>query len=423
MSKTTHFSEDAASSSIRFSHKGLALFSVGLMAATFFFTTILPSHTTPTTSTAKRVVAAPGTLESTLITRKGPWGELVLEDIKLKRPVEYIAKEANDPEAETWTFNNMNPAQVQTLLASRGFTKDQVDTQTAPNHITMDGTTTLLKPDEDFLLSLTTETRAKLYNSLFGIGLGSFFDFPMIYPSKSIETVYRAPELNSDDVRLLKQLVYSSSNSDRLSDYNLLLRKIPTAERRMMMAKALSIQPAVLARLRVTSDSDIEKIATYWGNMENVRFTDLRPMLEALKAQPNGSSVSLMYFLPPFARTRLYTYPLPIQSGATHLDCHWSTFNFSSLEPDNRYNDPRFLSDSIKQNYYQIEAPSRYGDVIIYLDDKDHQAKHSGLFLADDLAFTKYGDNYHQPWMIVHLSDMQAVYPMYKPMFFRRKTQ
>jgi len=43
--------------------------------------------------------------------------------------------------------------------------------------------------------------------------------------------------------------------------------------------------------------------------------------------------------------------------------------------------------------------------------------------LADDLAFTKYGDNYRQPWMIVRMADMQTIYPTLRPSFFRRKTK
>lgn len=138
----------------------------------------------------------------------------------------------------------------------------------------------------------------------------------------------------------------------RLTDYNLLLCKIPTADRCAVLTKVLSLQPAVLAWLCVRPDSDIDKIASYRGGMENVRFTDIRPTLEALKGLPHGGTISLMYFLPPFARPRLYTYPLPSQPDDPAMDCHWSTFNFSNIEPDNRYANPEFTVECIKQNLY-----------------------------------------------------------------------
>ena len=330
--------------------------------------------------------------------------------------------EVKNPEPESWNFNAMNLAQVKALLAANGLTREQVETQLMPNRISTVGTTTVFTPDENFLLSLKPETRQKLYGALYGLGVGLYFDYPFIFPKDSVETIYSDDRLNPDDVAVLKQLVYPAANAVRLTDYNLLLRKIPTPERRTIMAKVLSLQPAVLARLCVRPESDIDKIAAYWGGMNNVHFTDIRPMLEALKGLPQGGTVSLMYFLPPFARTRLYTYPLPSQPGDPKMDCHWSTFNFSSVQPDNRFNDPRFTVDYIQKNFYHIDAPSIYGDILLYVNDKN-EIKHSAVYLADDLAFTKYGDNYRQPWMIVRMADMQTMYPTLRPVFYRRTTE
>jgi len=355
------------------------------------------------------------------VTRPGVWGELLTQDIKLERPVEYMSEDVNNPTAQVWAFDSMEPGQVKTFLATHGLTREQVDAQVVADRVYLDGTTTLLAPDEDFLLSMTTETRTKLFGSLFGMGIGSTFDNPLVFPNQSIETVYATPGLNPADVALLKKLVYPSDNSWRLTDYQLLMRRIPTVERRIAMTQALSKKPAVLVRLRVGPQSDLEQIADYWGNMENVRFSEVRPMLTALKQTPGGGSVSLMYFLPPFARARLYTYPLPHKSGEPDMDCHWSTFNFSNIEPDNRFNDTKYASEYLTTHFDPVQSPTRYGDVVMFINSSGN-IKHSGVFLADDLYFTKYGNRCQQPWMIVHLSDMQAMYPFVKPLYFRRKS-
>ena len=116
-----------------------------------------------------------------------------------------------------------------------------------------------------------------------------------------------------------------------------------------------------------------------------------------------------MYFLPPFACSRLYTDALTPQAGDPVLDCQWTIFNISSIEPDNRYNDPQYALDYLQKNFYRIDAPSLYGGILLYANGKV-EIKHSAVYLADDLAFTKYGNNYRQPWMIVRLADMQAMY-------------
>lgn len=405
----------------RFSLTGLLLFSLVLIAGTGLATSRLFAFKSKPYSFAKSDIPDPDEQDPNMFTHKGPWGELLMQNIKLERPAEYISLEVKDPGPETWNFSGMTLDQVKALFTANGLAPADVAAQLTPDRISSLGNALVFTPDENFLLSLKPEIRQRLYGALYGLGVGTYFDYPFIFPKDSVETIYSDERLNPEDVVLLKRLVYPAANSVRLTDYNLLLRKIPTPERRTMMAKVLSLQPAVLARLCVRPDSDIDKIAAYWGGMDNVRFTDMRPLLEALKGLPHGGTVSLMYFLPPFARTRLYTYPLPSQPGDPTMDCHWSTFNFSSVQPDNRFNDPKFAVDYIRKNFYRIDAPSIYGDILLYVNDKN-EIKHSAVFLADDLAFTKYGDNYRQPWMIVRLADMQTMYPTLRPACYRRRT-
>jgi hypothetical protein len=240
-------------------------------------------------------------------------------------------------------------------------------------------------------------------------------DYPYIFPGNKIDAIYASPQLDPSDVALLKKLVYSNGGAAQLSDYEYLLSHIPTVERRTSITRALSRQAAVFAGLVIKPDTDIDKLAAYWGTIPNLHFTDIRPLMEALKELPEGGNLSLLYLLPKFARDRLYTFPLPPQPGDPVMDCHWSTFNFSNETPDNRFNDPNYAVEYIRKNYYQIAAPTVYGDVLLLMNDKQ-EIKHSAIFLADDLVFTKNGNNYRQPWMIMHTSDLLATYPASPPM-------
>jgi hypothetical protein len=414
--------EGTAIHSFHFSLTGLIIFSLCLMAGAAFVSSKLFSAKPKPFSFANNDIPAPGMQDKDRFTRKGPWGELLTQNIRLERPAEYIPAEVENPEPVTWTFTGMNLAQVKALLTANGLSRAEVEAQLTPSRVAVTATNTVFTPDEDFLLSLKPETRQKLYGGLYGLGVETFIDYPLIFPKDSIETIYADERLHPDEVALLKRLVYPAANSTRLADDVLFLRKIPTAERRVVVAKVVSVQSAVLVRLCIRPDCDIEKIAAYWGHMDNVRFADLRPMLEALKGLPHGGTMSLMYFLPPFARSRLYTFPLPPEPGDPLMDCHWTTFNFSKTEPDNRFNGGQFANDYIRENFHPIDAPSQYGDVVLYVDEK-MAIKHSAVFLADDLAFTKYGANYRQPWMIVRLSDMHITYPTTKEMYIRRNTK
>jgi hypothetical protein len=404
----------------QFTLVGLIIFSLALIAAASFVGYKLTATTRPKLTDTFAVDPN----DKSRSVHVGPWGTLTERNIQLERPVEYLTEEVSQPKPEIWTFNGLNPDAVKALLAKDGLTAAQVAAACAPDCVREEKSGTLLKPSVDFLLSLDAATRAKLYTALAGRNISLYFDYPFIFPGDSIASLYADTRLNPDDLNLLKQLLYANGDARQLSDYEMLMCRIPTVERRVAMAHSLSRQSAVFAGLRIRPDTDIDKLASYWGSVPNVRITDIRPLMEALKALPEGGDLRLYYVMPKFARDRLYTYPLPPQPGDPIMDCHWTTFNFSSDTPDNRFNENDYAVQYIKKNYYQISAPSQYGDILLLLNDKN-EVKHSAVFLADDLVFTKNGNNYRQPWMLMHIPDLLATYPAtpaMKPVYMRLKT-
>lgn len=404
----------------RFTLTGLIIFSLALMGGSAFIACKIAARSRPNLTEDTFAV---NPKDKTRSVHVGAWGELITRDIELERPAEFLTEEVASPQPEKWTFNGFQPEAVKALLAKDGLTAAQVAAAFAPGTFAADHAGTTLTPSMDFLLSLDAVAREKLYLSLAGLGVNLYLDYPYIFPGGSINAIYENPRLHPDDVALLKQLVYANDAAMQLSDYQALLGRIPTVERRVAVARALSRQPAVFAGLVIKPDTDIDKIAAYWGNIPNVRFTNIRPLLDALKALPEGGNLSLFYLLPKFARDRLYTFPLPPEAGEPTMDCHWTTFNFSNDTPDNRLNDPAFAVQFIQKNYYQIAAPSICGDVLLLMNDRN-EIKHSAVYLADDLVFTKNGNNYRQPWMIMHTPDLVATYPNKPPMrliYMRRK--
>jgi hypothetical protein len=420
MSRQKNAESAQASNVFQFTLAGLIVFSLALVAGATFVGFKLATGNHPRLAEAFAVDPK----DKTRSIHVGPWGELITRDIGLERPAEFLTEEVASPQPETWTFNSLKPDAVKALLVKHGLASDQVATVFSPGNFSADGAGTVLKPSAGFLLSLDPDTRQKLCLALAGSGVNLYLDYPYIFPGGNIESIYANTRLHADDVALMKRLVYANGDARQLSDYQALLCQIPTVERRVALARALSRQSAVFAGLVIKPDTDIDKIAAYWGNVPNVRFTNIRPLLESLKELPEGGNLSLFYLLPKFARDRLYTFPLPPQSGEPTMDCHWSTFNFSNETPDNRFNDPNYAVQFIQKNYYQIAAPSIYGDILLLMNDRN-EVKHSAVYLADDIVFTKNGNNYRQPWMLMRIPDLLATYPAtppMKPIYMRRKT-
>jgi len=410
----------SATNVFQFTLVGLIVFSLALIAGSAFLTYKLASVNHPKLAET----FAADSKDKTRTIRVGAWGELLQRDISLERPVEYLTDEVADPQPEVWIFKGLKPDAAKALLLKNGLSAAQAALAFAPGAVEETSFGTQLTPSADFLFSLNAEIRSKLYPVLAGLGVNIYLDYPYIFPSDTIESIYTDARLHPDDVALLKRLVYPNGDAQQLADYGFLLNQIPTVDRRVTLTQSLSRQSAVLARLVVHPDTDIDKVAAYWGHMPNVHFTDIRPLLESLKQLPTGGTMSLLYLLPKFARDRLYTFPQPPQAGDPTMDCHWTTFNFGNDVPDNRFNDPNYAIQYIQKNFYQIAAPSLCGDILLLMNNKN-EIKHSAVFLADDIVFTKNGNNYRQPWMLMRISDLLATYPTTPPMkaiYMRRKT-
>lgn len=395
----------------QFSLLGIIIFSLALIGSSAFVGYKLTAAGKPRTVNA--FVTNPD--DKTQSITEGPWGALVMRNINLERPAEYLEEVGPNPLPEVWTFKGMNAEAVKSLFAQNGLTAAQIANAFAPGSFTETVAGTEIRPPEKFLLSLDADGRGKLYAALAGHGVNLYLDYPYIFPDDVLETIYHKSGANPDDLSLFKQLVYLNGGVPQLGDYEFLMTKIPTVERRVALARAISRKTAVLAGLVIKPDTDVDKIAAYWGNTPNVRFTDIRPMIDALKSLPEGGTLNLVYLLPKFARDRLYTFPLPPQPGDPSMDCHWTTFNFSNDTPDNRFNDPAYAVAYLHRNYYQITAPSICGDLLLLMNDRG-QIIHSAVYLAGDLVFTKNGSNYRQPWMLMHIPDLLASYPATPPM-------
>jgi hypothetical protein len=421
MSRRDRTESAKARNVLQFTLVGLVIFSVALIAAAAFISYKLAAINRPKPSDFFTV--SPD--DKSRSVHDGPWGTLTERKIQLELPVEYVMDDISRQRPEVWTFSGLDPGAVKTLLSKNGLTAAQAATVCAPNNVRADKSGTVLTPPADFLLSLDAATRGRLYTGLAGQKISQSFDCPFVFPGVTIESIYADKRLNPNDVSLLKHLVYDNGGTWQLSNYQLLMSQIPTADRRVAMARLLTRQSAVLVGLHITPDTDIDKLASYWGSIPNVRIINIRPLMEAFKALPEGGDLPLYYLMPKFARDRLYTYPLPPQPGDPIMDCHWTTFNFSSDMSDNRFNDPGFAVQYIQKNYYQISAPSQYGDILLLMNN-NNEIKHSAVFLADDLVFTKNGSDFRHPWMVMHIADLLALYPASPPIksvYMRLKTQ
>jgi hypothetical protein len=384
---------------------GAIVFSLSLVIAAAMVTFALTRHSHPRLVAGMEVDPTGGPAPAQI----APWGELSVRDIKIKPPEEYLAFELQHITTPAWNFDGTSVERVRQIMLSSGLTPEQASRALAAPKVSVSGSATIVRPDNDLVLSLSPQTRAKLYHEL-GKNVGNdHMRYPFCYSANEFEETFAAEKISPAITAMVKKLMYSRGDLQCFSDYELVLLQIQDKAEQIRLLSVLTGQSAVMAGIRIRPDTDIEKLLGYWAWPGGIRVKDVQPLLESLKDLPDGR-IGLVYLLPQFARQRLYTFPMPSRPGDPAMDCHWSTMNFFNEVPDDHFTDPAYTVKFLDKNYYQIAAPSKYGDIIMFLDGESNNAIHSAVYLAGDLVFTKNGNNMTQPWMVMHLKDLITKY-------------
>jgi len=405
---------------MRLSQTGLIVLCVSLIVTSSLLTHYIGRRQTSPTGNAA------GATSETIPAPSGaipPWGELVTLDIDLEQPEEYVSFEATNDRIATWVFSNKTLKQTREILTDCGMPAADIDSLLAPGKVEDTPQATIVKPSDEVVISLPNPVRTKLYAILSEWPANRYMANPYHLPSEDFSSLVTAKDVPPAAIELVKKLTYLQAGKRMFSDLEVVLHQIPTPAGRLHLLKMLTYQTAVLARLRLRPDSDVDKLLGYWGSMPGVRSKDLRPLLESIKKTPEGGTISLLYLLPPFARERLYTFPLPSQAGDVKMDCHWTAMNFFNETPDPRFQDNAFASNYIKENCYQIGKPSMVGDLVFLLNSKG-EVIHSAVYIADDLVFTKNGINFAQPWILMRIPNMCEAFTVNeapKIAYYRRK--
>jgi hypothetical protein len=405
---------EAASGSggqIRFSVLGLVCFSVALMLATVLSTVGLSTRFD--IHSAAKAPKLAGVLDNEIIPPVAPrltppWGELIVHDIQLECPDEYVAYEAdtNNIGRACWSFARQSREEVSALLQKCGFDTNQLQHALSPAVFSLAPTNTAIHPDDDLVFSLSPETRERLYLALARDPVNYYTCWPYRLSQKDFEDWSHERKLSPVAVQEIRKLSYERNGLLLFSDYPTVLNRLKNEQERLALAEVLSRSPACLVRLCIRPDTDVDKLLAYWGRGALAKeVKEVRPLLRSLQCLSRGGTLSLLYLLPALARERLNTFPMPSKPGNPIINCHWTALNFFAEMPEPSLADPANVETVLNTRYYKIAKPSLYGDVVIIRNARN-KILHSAIHLADDLIYTKNGETELQPWVITRLQNI-----------------
>lgn len=343
----------------------------------------------------------------------GPWGNLEYIRIAIELPDRFIDVDHTD--AVNWFFRDYNQEQLREFFKGCDLSPAQLDAlfRTAKWHAEPEGC--YVSPEDDWIWKLSPKSRQKIYDELDDFEENIDQRYAFVYRPEYLSERFEFSGLKDETIRMFQRLLYPRGNLVCFADSDLVLRKLSDKHERLRFVKTVTRRSSLLVKVDIDSKTDIDALLNYWG--QGGRAKDLRPLLESLSRVPEGCKIDLAHLLPPFARSRIYTFPSPSEESASlKQDCHWTSLNFFNETPNGGFAGPEEIQKMIESEYMQVgdnTAQARYGDVV-FLTTSQGILIHSAVYIADNIVFTKNGAGLNQPWIYMKMEDMVPYYTMPK---------
>jgi hypothetical protein len=353
----------------------------------------------------------------------GPWGRIDYQFIYLAAPESILDNFPMPSPQSRWCFTGRTLDSVHTFLNGAGVdpaTSARLvgDTRSKPDE---EGVITLF-PTEEEILALSATTRETVYRELAKYEENPFYHDPVVIPDGNLDAWLRGTDMPKNIADLIGKLAYKDGDSLLFSDFRVILKYADSdAEARHWVGILTRIR-AVVAYLNLGDQDDMAGLRRYWS--ANSHRMDVVPMLDAAAGMEGGSRLDITHLFPPLPRRLVYSYTSPdIERTGQTPNCHWTSLNFFNYTRQNILLDLKLATSRVLEDYDRVQPPYQFGDVFFFLN-KDGNAYHSCVYIADNLVFSKNGENEMMPWILARLDDIKQLYgrePGYTIMVFRRR--
>lgn len=338
----------------------------------------------------------------------GPWGRIEYQSIYLEAP-EWIINQFPLPSVqERWCFPTSSRDELRRFLLEAGVQQPMAERWiNDPRCQVIDGFLTVYPPSAD-VEAMPGAARSIINPELAKLPINEFFNQPIYITADSVEEWLHGSTLPPKIIELIKRLSYLEGNALLFSNVSTLLSHAESETQARSWLKEITRTKALLAYLRIGPGDDSKSIAEYWSS--GFRRKDVLPLLESIAETSGGDRLDLTHLLPAQPRKMIYTYPsMDVALFGQTPNCHWSSLNFFNYFPQNIYLDLKLAATGVLSNYSPVGQAAAFGDVLFFLDAEGN-AFHSCVYIADNLIYTKNGDNPVAPWILTTLEEVKQIY-------------
>ena len=354
------------------------------------------------------------------ITSDPSWGVMKEQTLMMDRPAQ--AFQDQTPPEIRWVFGGISREQLGTLFQSSGLRDDLKSVLTDEKLWQQTKDAITVRPALEILRELNPGARQKIYEVL----ARTPENIPQRYPfvlRGSFEDWFADCPLPKERLREVRGMVYERSNVLFFADLPFFQHTAPSNEV-FLLARHVSRVPVVLARLSLQPPAEFAGLKRYWMSAEKTSHYD--PLILSL-ARQGRQDLNVSTLLPPLPRQLLYRYPRPSTSIPRNADCVWTSMNFFNEAPDPRFASQEFSSQALQTQYRIVPKADALGDIIMLHKPSAEGISpliHMCVQVAGDLVFTKNGGDIYQPWVLMYLEDVRALFsyePVIETTVFRRR--
>lgn len=340
--------------------------------------------------------------------KPGPWGHMEYFYIYLEAPNSLIEHFPMPNSVTKWEFPGETEAGLRALFSRAGLPQALQDyLLDAKNCINRDGRITVFPPLPD-LTAMTPSQRSVIYSDLAKYPENEFYVNPVFITSGSVDQWLGQSRLTPELRELVKKFTYMRGEVLAFSDLSAVLNYVKSDAEARDFFKTMTRTRSLMMQLVIDDTTDLKSVVRYWSGRK--RNKDIEPLVTSTLETEGRNDLDVIHLLPSLARRFLYGYP-PMELAVLGRmpDCHWSSLNFFNYKPREYYLDTRLATNAVLENYTRVEPPYEFGDVLMFLNPQGN-ALHSCVYIADDIVYTKNGENMASPWLLMKTSDVRRIY-------------
>ncbi len=341
--------------------------------------------------------------------KPGPWGNLSYYYIFLEAPQDFVDRFPLPNSVTKWIFPGETVEGLRTLFTMAGFPASLQEHLLDENRLKRADNSIAIFPRLADLEAMTPEQREIIYSVLAKADINEFYKNPIFITGSSVEDWLKGTDLRPEIVEKISQFTYKRGEALAFSDLSAVLNYVQSDKEAHALFKTVTRYRTMIVSLKVSRESDIQGVANYWTGRN--RYKDILPILSSVAENEEVATIDVIHLLPSMARRYLYTFPaLELAFMGRMPDCHWTSLNFFNHWAKQYFLDTRLASSAVLENYDRVSPPYEFGDVLMLMDASTSAAFHSCVYIADDIVFTKNGENLVSPWIFMKLNDVKKIY-------------